>query len=214
MAKSRKESWESRMKVAIEEAAIAALSRTAFDASGLMKAALRETNPPAVFTGRTVDSITYGMIGAKTAQYLAHDVLQPGNPSREPLGPSAKPEDIIQPLTERFVAKVGSAYKVAKYLEKGTGPHRQNTDQDEFIAKMKVWGAAHGLDPHQTYNLINRIRAQGTMRKPFIEPTREVVRERLPVYFSQALKKAIKAMPVPVREQIIELGKKVSFGAE
>lgn len=61
---------------------------------------------------------------------------------------------------------IGSANDHALYVERGTGPHLENTDSGEFVAEIIAWARTKGFDEHIAWAIIKKIRNEGTMHLP------------------------------------------------
>lgn len=171
----------------------------------IMKNMLRNLSPyPAVFSERLVDGITSAMIVPENVSFGN----TPGNPNRKFVGSNAREEDILEPETKELTLKIGTRYKVAKYVDKGTGPHRTSMDTQEFVAKVTEWCQKKGFDADETESIIKKIRDEGTMRRPFLEPTRQLIHPLVDGEVSKSVSKVFKNMP-KVRTIISDKGIKV-----
>jgi len=76
-------------------------------------------------------------------------------------------EDLIEAPPAHCV-DIGSANEHALYVERGTGPHLENTDSGEFVNEIILWTIRKGIkDPKRTaWAIIKKIRDEGTMHLP------------------------------------------------
>lgn len=201
-AVATRQNWADRMGDALKAAAIAAISRTALEAVQVMKDSLKTPGAngrTALDTGELHDSITYALLPENLPQFFPASTLRPGNPNMGLVG-AAGQKFVISPVTERFVAKVGTADPKAHYVEYGTGAHKTPNNQAEFVARVTAWCQRHGItDSAEIARVISAIRHRGTLAHPFLAPAKEVAREHLGTNFQVALKGVLARMPKVVR---------------
>jgi hypothetical protein len=186
------------------------LIKIGVEASKVMKDALRNASPPAVYSGALMDSITFALKPVPSIPGVSFKSLPFSNPAREPLGSHFKEEHIIRPVTNKHELHVGTADPKGKYINKGTLPHKTNRDSAQFVANMKEWGASKGFNDTEIMEIIKKIRRFGTAARPFLPPAKEYVDSVLKAYIDTSVRKALRSMPKVIK--VIDKNG-VSFGA-
>jgi hypothetical protein len=188
--------FNKRIMMGLEPAFYSALDALGRIGVEKMRENILEPRPyPAYFSGELHDGITYGMLGTSQSSGFPANEVNPGNPVRGIRGPKANDEHLISKVKAKFKVHIGTADPKGKYIEYGTGPHKKPDESEEFVAKIKAWCAAKGVDEDFAAFVIKKIRRTGTSAHPFRAPTKQYLEQIAKQYFVMAVRKGLKAMP-------------------
>lgn len=106
-------------------------------------------------TEKLKDSFTYGSKGIDLPDYCYQKGVNVGNPVLGLLGNAAETEDIIGPVREKYLCKVGTKVSYAKYVNDGSGAHVSGEDGEGFLKRIIEWWERNGIPSGKTTKLSN-----------------------------------------------------------
>jgi len=133
----------------IERTAYGILNYAGNETAHYLKSAVPED------TEKLKDSFTYGSKGVDLPDYCYQKGASPGNPVLGLLGNAAETEDIIGPVREKYLCKVGTKVSYAIYINDGAGPHVSGEDGEGFLKRIIEWWERNGIPSGKMTKLSN-----------------------------------------------------------
>ena len=111
---------------------------------------------------------------------LADSMMYTTRKTSSKMGSKSPSTNELDKPGDPYTCYIGSGAPHAKYVDRGTGPHKSREGTEEFIASMREWfnretgmnSEDNGMGEEAFWKIVNSIRANGTDAYPFLTPGR------------------------------------------